>query len=478
MSASAAHDAAITAESPAVFEVPVPGSLDDEIGQDVPAHRISDLAHGPDGRLRRAAAATISIAVVALAVPAVALLGGLAADGALWPALAANAAWFVLAAGIALGSNGVTSLQALRPTLAAGQIVVVALAVLFAVGVPVPALRSVLLIVLTTTVIATVLRVIGTRLFHARTVLVTPTHLLTDAMPADTSAVLGVENPASPDSVHLAEAAVRAVDETQADVVRVSGDLPQSAISEISWALRSRNVPVQVDLLDGTVRHSRLRGSADAAGVSVLVAPPLPSRWSRVAKRSMDVVGSGLLLLLLSPLLLGTALAIRIDDRGPIMFRQVRIGKDGEPFEIFKFRTMAVDADARLQELLARQNSAGTPLFKVQDDPRITRIGGFLRRYSIDELPQLFNVFFGTMSLVGPRPQREAEVALYTGTDAHRLGVTPGMTGLWQVSGRSNLSWEEARRLDVHYAHNWNLTLDIVILLRTVRAVLAKDGAV
>lgn len=478
MSASAAHDAAITAEGSAMFEVPVPVSVDDAAAQDGPAHRLSDLAHGPEGRFRRAVAATACIAAAALAVPAVAISAGLAADGALWPTILANAAWFVLAVGISLGSNGIASLQALRPTLAAGQVVIVAIALLFALGVPVPAMRSVLAIVILTTLISTVLRVIGTRLFHARTVLVTPTHLLTDTTPAHTAAVVGVENPSSPDSVHLAEATVRAVDETRADVVRVSGDLPQSAICEISWALRSRNVPVQVDLLDGTVRHTRLRGAADAAGVSVLVAPPLPSHWSRVAKRSLDVVGSGILLLLLAPLLLGAALAIRLHDRGPALFHQVRIGKDGEPFEILKFRTMAVDADAGLQELLARQNSGGTPLFKVQDDPRITRIGGFMRRYSIDELPQLVNVLFGTMSLVGPRPQREAEVALYTGTDAHRLGVTPGMTGLWQVSGRSNLSWEEARRLDVHYAHNWNLTLDIVILLRTVRAVLAKDGAV
>ena len=144
---------------------------------------------------------------------------------------------------------------------------------------------------------------------------------------------------------------------------------------------------------------------------------------------------------------------------------------DGKPFRIVKFRTMEIDADAKLFALLREQEADGTPLFKVQDDPRITRLGGFLRKYSIDELPQLFNVLAGTMSLVGPRPQRQEEVDLYTGNADHRLGVRPGMTGLWQVSGRSNLGWEQGQALDIAYAYNASLLLDARILIRTVSVV-------
>ena len=138
---------------------------------------------------------------------------------------------------------------------------------------------------------------------------------------------------------------------------------------------------------------------------------------------------------------------------------------------------MAAGSDAQLQSLLEEQHKGGTPLFKVDNDPRITRVGAVLRCYSLDELPQLFNVLSGSMSLVGPRPQRPAEVALYSGYAAHRLGVPPGMTGLWQVSGRSRLTWEEAQQLDVDYAHNWSLWEDLHILARTARAVFEADGA-
>lgn len=159
-------------------------------------------------------------------------------------------------------------------------------------------------------------------------------------------------------------------------------------------------------------------------------------------------------------------------------YRQERIGRDGEPFHMMKFRSMRQGADAELSAQLADQGTDDTPLFKVEDDPRITRVGHFIRRYSIDELPQLFNVLQGSMSLVGPRPQRAAEVALYDNGADRRLRVRPGMTGLWQVSGRSNLSWEEAIQLDMNYVENWTLMGDLQILFRTVRAVLAKEGAV
>lgn len=262
-----------------------------------------------------------------------------------------------------------------------------------------------------------------------------------------------------------------------ADRVELHAGIPDDTLRTLSWELRRDGVDLLIHQSAGNVRPTRTRLTSTDLGPGILLAPPRPSLPARVLKRAMDVVGSALLLLLVSPVLLVTAALIRLEDRGPALYRQERIGLDGEPFRIFKFRSMAVDADARLAELLAQQDSGDTPLFKVQDDPRLTKLGPFLRRSSLDELPQLLNVLLGTMSLVGPRPQRAEEVALYDGHAPHRLGVRPGMTGLWQVSGRSRLSWDEARELDVYYAHNWTPWMDVVILLRTVRAVATSDGA-
>ncbi|MGP9693478.1 sugar transferase [Brachybacterium sp. AOP25-B2-12] len=496
MFASVARDAAITAEIPATHDLdgahdgpadgrgPVGGAAPERPDTARPVlvedHRLTDLAHGPSGHLRRSAVAAGTTVVVALLVPAFAVPLGIAPAGTFAPMLLANLVWLAVTAALSLSWSGYTSARAVRPALTAGQTVVVGTGVLWAIGVPIPEVRAILLCLIATTLLTVLAIGLGARVFRIRTVVVAPVALLDDESLPRAEAVVVVDAHDDRESAvdRVTRAAVLAVDATRADVVRISGHLSPTTVSEISWALRGRGVPVQVDILDGTVRYSRLLGAADSTGVSVLVAPPLPSHWARWAKRTMDVVGSALIILALSPVLLAAAIAIKLDDRGPVKYRQVRIGKDGEPFEIYKLRTMLVDADARLQELLAAQQTAGTPLFKVKDDPRLTRVGGFMRRYSIDELPQLFNVLQGTMSLVGPRPQRAAEVAMYTGTDSHRLGVTPGMTGLWQVSGRSNLTWQEARRLDVHYAHNWSIALDLGILVRTVRAVLAKDGAV
>lgn len=162
---------------------------------------------------------------------------------------------------------------------------------------------------------------------------------------------------------------------------------------------------------------------------------------------------------------------------GPVFYSQERIGLRGTTFKMLKFRSMHVDADAQLQNLLAAQGSADKPLFKVENDPRITSVGRILRKYSLDELPQLLNVFLGSMSLVGPRPQREGEVALYDDAAHRRLYVSPGMSGLWQVSGRSNLTWEESIRLDLYYVENWSLMGDVVILIKTFRAVFTSAGA-
>lgn len=195
-----------------------------------------------------------------------------------------------------------------------------------------------------------------------------------------------------------------------------------------------------------------------------------------VVKRQVERVVALLALVLLSPVLLVLVLAIRLDSPGPSFFRQERVGRGDSRFHIWKLRTMTVDAEARLVELSSANEAAGL-LFKMRDDPRVTRLGRWLRRTSLDELPQLFNVALGQMSLVGPRPALPSEVEQYPPDVRHRLVVAPGMTGLWQVSGRSDLSWEEAVRLDHQYVDNWTLALDARILGRTVRAVLRRRGA-
>ena len=206
------------------------------------------------------------------------------------------------------------------------------------------------------------------------------------------------------------------------------------------------------------VRHAQLHGAR------------------RVAKAAWERAAAAAALVLLAPLLVTIALLVRLDSDGPALFRQERVGRDGTRFTMLKFRTMCTDAEDRLAALAAAQ-TPGHVLFKLPDDPRITRFGGVLRRYSLDELPQLINVLRGDMALVGPRPPLPSEVAQYD-TDTHRrLAVTPGITGLWQVSGRSDLSWEQSVRLDLRYVENWSIGLDIAIIARTVGAVLRHRGA-
>ena len=184
-----------------------------------------------------------------------------------------------------------------------------------------------------------------------------------------------------------------------------------------------------------------------------------------------------LLVVVLSPLLLGIACWIAVDCRGPVLFRQTRAGADGRPFTVYKFRTMVVDAEARLAALQRPQRERPGLLFKMRNDPRVTRSGRFLRKYSLDELPQLLNVLRGNMALVGPRPPLLSEVEAYADDVRRRLMVRPGITGLWQVSGRSDLTWEESVRLDLYYVENWSPALDISILWKTLFAVLRGGGA-
>lgn len=219
---------------------------------------------------------------------------------------------------------------------------------------------------------------------------------------------------------------------------------------------------VDVDTVNGipliAVSESRIRG------------------WNLLIKRMMDIAASVAALTLLSPLLLLIALAIKLDSPGPVLFRQTRIGRDGQPFTLYKFRSMKRDAEEMLEKLM-HLNEASGPLFKIRGDPRMTRVGKLLRRTSLDELPQLINVFRGEMSLVGPRPPLPQEVEKYQDWHMKRLEASPGLTGLWQVSGRSEIPFDEMVMLDIYYIENWSLGLDLSILLRTIPAVLTGGGA-
>ena len=196
----------------------------------------------------------------------------------------------------------------------------------------------------------------------------------------------------------------------------------------------------------------------------------------RLTKEAMDRTAAAIGVLFLAPVLLGVALAIKVTSSGPVFYRQERIGRDGRTFGMIKFRSMVTGAHAMVQNLAADSDGNGV-LFKKKNDPRITSVGRVLRRYSIDELPQLFNVLRGEMSLVGPRPPLQSEVDRY-GFDMHRrFLVKPGLTGLWQISGRSDLSWDDSVRIDVRYVENWSLTFDLMILWKTVGAVLRGPGA-
>jgi exopolysaccharide biosynthesis polyprenyl glycosylphosphotransferase len=259
-------------------------------------------------------------------------------------------------------------------------------------------------------------------------------------------------------------------------VIVVGSDSSSSRINELSWRLDPGQQLVVAPQLVG-VAGSRIHTRPVAGLPLIHVETPSYDGPKRFAKRAFDLVFAGGLLLVLAPLFLVVAVLIKVSSRGPVFYGQERIGLSGEPFTMLKFRSMVTDADAHLADLLTAQGTGGTPLFKVKDDPRITAVGRVLRRYSIDELPQLVNVLKGDMSLVGPRPQRDGEVRLYDSKAGRRLVVKPGMSGLWQVSGRSNLSWEDSIRLDLFYVENWSITNDIIILLRTARAVVGADGA-
>ena len=270
-------------------------------------------------------------------------------------------------------------------------------------------------------------------------------------------------------------AAVKAFD---ADTVAVLAcpEMDGIRLRSLAWELEKTGTDLCVapSLLDVAGPRTTVRPTA---GLTLLhVDHPQLEGFRLVLKDLFDRCAAAAALIMLAPLMAGVAMAIWLSDRGPALFTQVRVGKNGRAFRIYKFRTMVVDAEKRKAELLARNEHNGV-LFKLRKDPRITAVGAHLRRWSVDELPQLFNVFLGDMSLVGPRPPLPDETEKYAKHVHRRLVVKPGITGLWQVSGRSNLSWDESVRLDLRYVENWSFTLDLQILWKTISALLHKSGA-
>ena len=268
------------------------------------------------------------------------------------------------------------------------------------------------------------------------------------------------------------------VQQWRADLVVVTPGTGVSSDSfrRLTWALEHTRVAIGVGgVLDSVAPHRITPGGIERSAI-LDVRPPRPSRFIRGLKAAIDRTGGLLLFLLFAPLLVAMAIAVRLDSSGPAFFTQTRIGQGGRPFKVYKMRTMVQDADA-IKANLTEANEFDSVLFKMKRDPRVTRVGQFLRRSSLDELPQLANVVRGEMSLVGPRPFLPEEVARMDEDTLRRHAVQPGITGLWQVSGRSDLAWDESAALDTYYADNWSLIGDLAIGARTVNAVTSSKGA-
>lgn len=268
------------------------------------------------------------------------------------------------------------------------------------------------------------------------------------------------------------------LDSGQIDTVIYTGSdtVSPARLRRLGWELEKREISLVVAPSLTDIAGPRIHARPVAGLPLIHVATPKFEGRKYWTKRLMDMLGSGLGLLALSPVFLVLSIAIKRDSAGPIFFRQDRVGLGGEKFKMIKFRSMIANAEDQLPSLL--DSSEGNDiLFKMKNDPRVTKLGAFMRRYSIDELPQLINVFIGQMALVGPRPPLQNEVDQYEDAAHRRFLVKPGMTGLWQVSGRSNLSWDDSLRLDLYYVENWTVTGDLIILWRTARAVVGSDGA-
>lgn len=272
---------------------------------------------------------------------------------------------------------------------------------------------------------------------------------------------------------------VAAIGTCGADTVAVAqtDHFGMHGIRELMWRLERMDVDLVVSPGVMDVAEARLT-LRPTAGLPLLhVEKPQYEGSHRFQKQAFDFVFSLAALVATAPILLVAAIAIKLTSRGPVFYPSERIGIDGKPFTMLKFRTMTDGADTQLEQLLARNEGAGGMLFKMRDDPRVTPVGRILRRYSIDELPQFINVLKGDMSVIGPRPPLRREVDNYDGDVKRRLLVKPGVSGLWQVSGRSDLSWEESVRLDLSYVDNWSMSGDLMIVAKTVKAVLTSHGA-
>ncbi|HVT66040.1 MAG TPA: sugar transferase [Mycobacteriales bacterium] len=259
--------------------------------------------------------------------------------------------------------------------------------------------------------------------------------------------------------------------------VTVGRGMNREVLRKLAWDLEGSGIDLVVDpeLLD--VAGTRILARPAIGLPFVHVDEPELSGPRQALKASVEWCFAALAVLLLSPLIVALLIAIRADSPGSPVFRQTRVGKNGREFTVFKLRTMHVDAESLLESLREQNEAADGLLFKMRDDPRITRVGRLLRKWSLDELPQLWNVLLGDMALVGPRPPLPSEVAAYDREVGRRLLVRPGITGLWQVSGRSDLSWKESVRLDLYYVENWSLALDAMIVWKTVFAVFRREGA-
>ena len=271
----------------------------------------------------------------------------------------------------------------------------------------------------------------------------------------------------------------QAICETAADAVALTATehLGPEGIRELSWRLHALDVDLVVSPCMLDVAGPRLTMRPVSGLPLIHVEKPQYSGTKKFQKRAFDLCLSLTVLLGAAPVMFAAALAIKLTSPGPVFYRSERIGLDGKPFQMIKFRTMVVDADKQLDSLIQMNESSGGVLFKIREDPRITKVGRILRKYSIDELPQFFNVMRRDMSVVGPRPPLKREVDTYDDLVRRRLLVLPGITGLWQVSGRSDLSWEDSVRLDLSYVENWSITNDLLIAAKTVMTVAAGSGA-
>lgn len=277
-----------------------------------------------------------------------------------------------------------------------------------------------------------------------------------------------------PAATHL----LSSVDALDVDIVLLAADaeLAGPALRRLTWALEERGIDLVIG--PGLIEVTRPRLAVHRCGGLPLVSVrrPTPHRLTQLTKAAYDRILAVLLVVVFAPVLALTALAVRVTSPGPVIYRQTRIGRHGRPFTILKFRTMVVGADSA-RPALEPLSEGNEVMFKLRRDPRLTPVGHTLRRFSLDELPQLVNVLRGDMSLVGPRPPLPVETACYSRDELRRLHARPGLTGLWQVSGRSDLSWEDTVRLDLRYVDNWSPLMDAHIILRTVAAVITGRGA-